>query len=90
MIQVAPQEVPGWLAVCGVLSADAILKLTTRLCQTLSGGRAHLLIASAQRLTGTPARLHLYPAQAYPAPKRCRTVRISLPLRTGMADKIRM
>jgi hypothetical protein len=65
MIQVAPQEVPGWLAVCGVLSADAILKLTTRLCQTLSGGRAHLLIASAQRL-GTPARLHLYPAQAYP------------------------
>jgi hypothetical protein len=50
MIQVAPQEVPGWLAVCGVLSADAILKLTTRLCQTLSGGRAHLLIASAQRL----------------------------------------
>lgn len=69
MIQVAPQEVPGWLAVCGVLSADAILKLTTRLCQTLSGGRAHLLIASAQRLTGTPARLHLYPAQAYPRPE---------------------
>ena len=69
MIQVAPQEVPGWLAVCGVLSADEILTLTTRLCQTLDGGRAHLLIASAQRLTGTPARLHLYPAQAYPRPE---------------------
>ncbi|EAX3272820.1 hypothetical protein ATQ80_24630, partial [Salmonella enterica] len=62
--QVAPDEVPGWLSVCGVLSADEILTLTTRLCQTEMGGRAHLLTASAQRLAGTPARLHLYPAQS--------------------------
>ncbi|EAV4655748.1 hypothetical protein H1Z74_004048 [Salmonella enterica] len=67
--QVAPDEVPGWLSVCGVLSADEILTLTTRLCQTEMGGRAHLLTASAQRLAGTPARLHLYPAPSYPRPE---------------------
>ncbi|EGC5602236.1 hypothetical protein IT804_003498 [Salmonella enterica] len=69
VIQVAPDEVPGWLSVCGVLSADEILTLTTRLCQSLNFGRAQLLTASAQRLAGTPARLHLYPAQYYPRPE---------------------
>ncbi|WP_200780574.1 hypothetical protein [Klebsiella oxytoca] len=69
VMQVAPGEVPGWLSVSGVLDADEILALTTRLCQALNDGRAKLLTASAQRLAGTPARLHLYPAQSYPRPE---------------------
>ncbi|EDX1780634.1 hypothetical protein BZZ73_003990 [Salmonella enterica subsp. enterica serovar Saintpaul] len=69
MMPVAPGEVPGWLSVCGVLDADEILTLTTRLCQALNAGRAQLLVASAQRLAGTPARLHLYPVQVYPRPE---------------------
>ncbi|EBL5603332.1 hypothetical protein CSY93_15415 [Salmonella enterica] len=69
MTPVAPETVPGWLYASGVLDADEILTLTTRLCQTEMGGRAHLLTASAQRLAGTPARLHLYPAQSYPRPE---------------------
>lgn len=80
VIQGDPEEVPGWLSVCGVLSADEILTLTARLCQTLSDGRAQLLTASAQRLAGTPARLHLYPVQAYPRPEMLPDcTRISLP-----------
>ncbi|EAP2381080.1 hypothetical protein D7U25_21170 [Salmonella enterica] len=67
--QVAPDEVPGWLSVCGVLDADEVLALTTRLCQPLNAGRAQLLTAGAQRLAGSPARLHLYPAQSYPRPE---------------------
>ena len=77
--QVAPGVVPGWLAVCGVLSADEILALTTHLCQSLNYGRAQLLTASAQRLAGTPVRLHLYPVQAYPHPERladCQVIRL--------------
>lgn len=66
--QVAPGVVPGWLAVCGVLSADEILTLVTHLCRSLNYGRAQLLTASAQRLAGTPVRLHLYPVQVYPHP----------------------
>lgn len=69
VVQMAPQDVPGWLSVCGVLSADEILTLTTRLCQTQNAGLAHLLTASAQWLAGTPARLHLYPTQTYPWPE---------------------
>ncbi|MGK7451599.1 hypothetical protein ACSRB8_23485, partial [Salmonella enterica] len=69
MTPVAPETVPGWLYASGVLDADEILTLTTRLCQTEMGGLAHLLTASAQRLAGTPARLHLYPAQSYPRPE---------------------
>ncbi|EAN9728920.1 hypothetical protein FKH18_26090 [Salmonella enterica] len=77
--QVAPGVVPGWLAVCGVLSTDEILALTTHLCQSLNYGRAQLLTASAQRLAGTPARLHLYPVQAYPHPatvRECTEIRL--------------
>lgn len=69
MTPVAPETVPGWLFASGVLDADEILALTTRLCQALNDGRAKLLTASAQRLAGTPARLHLYPAQSYPRPE---------------------
>ncbi|EAN4385487.1 hypothetical protein AXO59_24655, partial [Salmonella enterica subsp. enterica serovar Typhimurium] len=77
--QVAPGVVPGWLAVCGVLSAAEILALTTHLCQPLNYGRAQLLTASAQRLAGTPVRLHLYPVQAYPHPatvRECTEIRL--------------
>lgn len=66
---VAPGEVPGWLSVCGVLSAAELLALTRHLCRSLVYGRAQLLTASAQRLAGTPVRLHLYPEQAYPRPE---------------------
>ncbi|EMD8701587.1 hypothetical protein VWS74_004025 [Salmonella enterica] len=69
MMPVAPGEVPGWLSVCGVLDADEILTLTEQLCQPLTYGRAALLTASARRLAGTPARLHLYPVQVYPRPE---------------------
>lgn len=69
MTQVAPAEVPGWLSVCGVLSAAELLTLTRHLCQPLTYGKAQLLTASAQRLAGTPVRLHLYPEQAYPRPE---------------------
>lgn len=44
--QVTPGVVPGWLAVCGVLSAAEILTLTTHLCRSLNYGRAQLLTAS--------------------------------------------
>lgn len=77
--QVAPGVVPGWLAVCGVLSADEILALTTQLCRSLNYGHAQLLTASAQRLAGTPVRLHLYPVQAYPHPatvRECTEIRL--------------
>ncbi|EBT2496085.1 hypothetical protein CJE50_14005 [Salmonella enterica] len=77
--QVAPGVVPGWLAVCGVLSAAEILTLVTHLCQSLNYGRAQLLTASAQRLAGTPVRLHLYPVQAYPHPatvRECTEIRL--------------
>ncbi|ECZ0253915.1 hypothetical protein F7769_15720 [Salmonella enterica subsp. diarizonae] len=77
--QVAPGVVPGWLAVCGMLSADEILDLTTHLCQSLNYGRAQLLTASAQRLAGTPVRLHLYPVQTYPHPatvRECTEIRL--------------
>jgi hypothetical protein len=59
MAPVAPETVPGWLAACGSLSGTQILTLTEQLCQPLTYGRAALLLASARRLAGTPARLHL-------------------------------
>lgn len=37
MTPVAPETVPGWLYASGVLDADEILTLTTRLCQTEMG-----------------------------------------------------
>lgn len=70
MTQIAPGSVPGWLAACGTLSAAELLTLTRHLCQSLTYGKAQLLTASAQRLAGTPARLHLYPVQRYPHPER--------------------
>ena len=79
MAPVAPETVPGWLAACGSLSGAEILSLTEQLCQPLTYGRAALLIASARRLAGTPARLHLYPAQAYLHPERladCQVIRL--------------
>ncbi|MGY8013245.1 hypothetical protein DN615_32165, partial [Klebsiella pneumoniae] len=60
MAPVAPETVPGWLAACGSLSGVEILTLTEQLCQPLTYGRAALLLASARRLAGTPARLHLF------------------------------
>lgn len=75
MAPVAPETVPGWLAACGSLSGVEILTLTEQLCQPLTYGRAALLLASARRLAGTPARLHLFSVQAYPPA-----------LRSGVAD----
>lgn len=79
MMQVAPETVPGWVAACGSLSSAEILVLTEHLCQPLTYGRAELLTASARRLSGTPARLHLFPAQAYLHPERladCQVIRL--------------
>ncbi|HCB1572481.1 TPA: hypothetical protein MYP23_005294 [Klebsiella quasipneumoniae] len=79
MAPVAPGTVPGWLVACGSLSGAEILTLTEQLCQPLTYGRAALLLASARRLTGTPARLHLFPVQAYPHPERladCQVIRL--------------
>ena len=79
MAPVAPGTVPGWLAACGSLSGTQILTLTEQLCQPLTYGRAALLLASARRLAGTPARLHLFPVQAYPHPERladCQVIRL--------------
>lgn len=79
MAPVAPETVPGWLAACGSLSGAEILALTEQLCQPLTYGRAALLLASARRLAGTPARLHLFPVQAYPHPERladCQVIRL--------------
>lgn len=79
MAPVAPETVPGWLAACGSLSGAEILTLTEQLCQPLTYGRAALLLASARRLAGTPARLHLFPVQAYPHPERladCQVIRL--------------
>ena len=79
MAPVAPETVPGWLVACGSLSGAEILALTDQLCQPLAYGRAALLLASARRLTGTPARLHLFPVQAYPHPERladCQVIRL--------------
>jgi hypothetical protein len=79
MAPVAPEIVPGWLAACGSLSGAEILTLTEQLCQPLTYGRAALLLASARRLAGTPARLHLFPVQAYPHPERladCQVIRL--------------
>ncbi|HEB5145499.1 TPA: hypothetical protein R0E87_004801 [Klebsiella pneumoniae] len=79
MAPVAPETVPGWLVACGSLSGAEILTLTEQLCQPLTYGRAALFLASARRLTGTPARLHLFPVQAYPHPERladCQVIRL--------------
>ena len=79
MAPVAPETVPGWLAACGSLSGVEILTLTELLCQPLTYGRAALLLASARRLAGTPARLHLFPVQAHPHPERladCQVIRL--------------
>ncbi|QZN95429.1 hypothetical protein [Symbiopectobacterium purcellii] len=79
MTPVAPETVPGWLTACGSISGAEILSLTTHLCQPLTYGRAELLTASARRLAGTPARLYLFPAQAYPHPERladCQVIRL--------------
>lgn len=79
MMQIAPETVPGWLAACGSLSGTQILTLTEQLCQPLTYGRAALLLSSARRLAGTPARLHLFPVQAYPHPERlagCQVIRL--------------
>jgi hypothetical protein len=79
MAPVAPENVPGWLAACGSLSGVEILTLTEQLCQPLTYGRAALLLASARRLAGTPARLHHFPVQAYPHPERladCQVIRL--------------
>lgn len=79
MAPVAPETVPGWLAACGSLSGAEILMLTEQLCQALTYGRAALLLASARRLAGTPARLHLFPVQAYPHPEGladCQVIRL--------------
>lgn len=79
MAPVAPETVPGWLAACGTLNGQEILALTEFLCQPLTYGRAELLKASARRLAGTPARLHLFPAQEYLHPERladCQAIRL--------------
>ena len=79
MTPVAPDAAPGWLTACGSLSGAEILALTTHLCQPLTYGRAELLTASARRLAGTPARLHLFPSQAYLHPERladCQVIRL--------------
>lgn len=70
MMPVAPEQMPGWLVACGSLDAAQILTLVTHLCQPLTYGRAALLTASARRLAGTPARLHLYPAKRDTPPER--------------------
>ena len=70
MMAVAPEQMPGWLVACGSLDAAPILVLVTHLCQPLTYGRAALLTASARRLTGTPARLYLYPAKRDTHPER--------------------
>ncbi|WGE31100.1 hypothetical protein PHA77_19150 (plasmid) [Edwardsiella tarda] len=79
MTPIAPNTVPGWLAACGSLSGEEILTLTEQLCQPLTYGRAALLTASAQRLVGTPARLHLFPVQRLPHPEwlaNCQVIRL--------------
>ncbi|EAQ9807345.1 hypothetical protein EAN25_21805 [Salmonella enterica] len=79
MTPVAPDTVPGWLVACGSLSGEEVLTLTEQLCQPLTYGRAALLTASARRLAGTPARLHLYPVQRFPHPERladCQVIRL--------------
>ncbi|EEA5014870.1 hypothetical protein GI262_15405 [Salmonella enterica subsp. enterica] len=79
MTPVSPDTVPGWLVACGSLSAGEILTLTEQLCQPLTYGRAALLTASARRLAGTPARLHLYPVRRFPHPERladCQVIRL--------------
>lgn len=79
MTPVAPRAAPGWLAACGSLNGTEILALTEHLCQPLTYGRAELLTASARRLAGTPARLHLFPAQEYLHPERladCQVIRL--------------
>lgn len=70
MMQIAPERMPGWLVACGSLDAAQLLALVTHLCQPLMYGKAELLTASARRLTGTHARLHLYPAKLPLAPER--------------------
>ncbi|EDX5730188.1 hypothetical protein LU414_004608 [Salmonella enterica] len=79
MTPVAPDTVPGWLVACDSLSGEEILTLIEQLCQPLTYGRAVLLTASARHLAGTPARLHLYPAQRFPHPERladCQVIRL--------------
>lgn len=79
MAPVAPKTVPGWLAACGTLNGQEIMALTDFLCQPLTYGRAELLKASARRLAGTLARLHLFPAQEYLHPERladCQVIRL--------------
>lgn len=79
MAPVAPKTVHGWLAACGTLNGQEIMALTDFLCQPLTYGRAELLKASPRRLAGTPARLHLFPAQEYLHPERmadCQVIRL--------------
>ena len=79
MMQITPEKMPGWLVATGSLDAGQILALVTRLCEPLTFGKAALLTASARRLAGTPARLHLFPAQAYLHPGRladCQVIRL--------------
>ncbi len=78
MAPVAPKPYPAGLPPAA-LSGVEILTLTEQLCQPLTYGRAALLLASARRLAGTPARLHLFPVQAYPHPERladCQVIRL--------------
>lgn len=70
MMQITPEQMPGWLVACGSLDAAHALALVTHLCQPLPYGRASLLTASVRRLAGTPARLHLYPAKRDTPPER--------------------
>lgn len=79
MMQITPEKMPGWLVATGSLDAGQIQALVTRLCEPLTFGKAALLTASARRLAGTPARLHLFPAQAYLHPGRladCQVIRL--------------
>lgn len=79
MAPVGPETIHGWLAACGSLSGAEILTLTEQLCQPLTYGQAALLLASARRLAGTPARLHLFPVQARPHPEEladCQVIRL--------------
>ncbi|HDX8940717.1 hypothetical protein GW952_31065 (plasmid) [Klebsiella michiganensis] len=70
MMQITPEQMPGWSVATGSLDAAQILTLVTHLCQPLTYGRAGLLTASARRLTGTRARLYLYPTKGFMHPEK--------------------
>jgi hypothetical protein len=78
MMQIAPETMPGWSVATGSLDAAHILALVTHLCQPLTYGRAGLLTASARRLAGTPARLHLYPAKGFMPPEKLADAQTSI------------